>query len=150
MNTDWNERFLDMAQLVSTWSKDPSTRVGAVTVDPIKRIVLSTGYNGFPRGIEDDGRLDQRSEKLKLIIHGEMNAIFNATYSGVSLNNSNLYVYGLPICSQCAKGIVQVGISSVWIRVADPVRCSTGMWADEWNSTKKIFNEAGVTWYGWQ
>ena len=150
MKTDWNERFLDMAQLVSTWSKDPSTQVGAVTVDPIKRIVLSTGYNGFPRGIEDDGRLDQRSEKLKLIIHGEMNAIFNATYSGVSLNNSHLFVYGLPVCSQCAKGIVQVGISNVWIRVADPEKCSTGMWAEEWNSTKKIFNEAGVTWYGWQ
>ena len=95
----WDQRYLALAKEVSTWSKDPSTQVGAVTVGS-KKEVLSQGFNGFPRGINDsDERYNNRDIKYKLVVHAEMNASYNATYSGTSLDGATLYVYGLPICS---------------------------------------------------
>ncbi|MBT7127172.1 MAG: CMP deaminase, partial [Candidatus Thioglobus sp.] len=77
----WDKRYLGLAAEVSTWSKDPSTQVGAVTVGS-KKEVLSQGFNGFPRGIDDsDERYNNRDTKYKLVVHAEMNAIYNATYS---------------------------------------------------------------------
>src|SRR6056300_1094742 len=74
----WDQRFMDMAMMISTWSKDPSSKIGAVIVNDERRI-LATGYNGFPRGIADyEERLNNREEKLDRIIHGEMNALMNA------------------------------------------------------------------------
>ena len=69
----WDLRFLDMSQLISSWSKDPSTQVGAVIVDSNNRVV-SVGYNGFPQGISDDYRLDNRETKYKMILPAECNA----------------------------------------------------------------------------
>ncbi len=115
MNTldKWDNRYLSLAKEVATWSKDPSTQVGAVTVGA-KKEVLSQGFNGFPRGIKDtDERYNHRETKYKFVVHAEMNAIYNATYSGTSLDGATLYIYGLPICSECAKGIIQVGIKKV-------------------------------------
>ncbi len=136
----WDKRYLALAKEVSTWSKDPSTQVGAVTVGQ-KKEVLSQGFNGFPRGIEDsDERYSDRPTKYKFVVHAEMNAIYNATYSGVSLDGATLYVYGLPICSECAKGIIQVGIKKVVVEKAKEL--------DNWNESvelsKKMFDEAGV------
>lgn len=136
----WDKRYLALAKEVSTWSKDPSTQVGAVTVGQ-KKEVLSQGFNGFPRGIEDsDERYGDRPTKYKFVVHAEMNAIYNATYSGVSLDGATLYVYGLPICSECAKGIIQVGIKKVVVEKAKEL--------DNWNESvglsKKMFDEAGV------
>ena len=136
----WDKRYLALAKEVSTWSKDPSTQVGAVTVGQ-KKEVLSQGFNGFPRGIEDsDERYSDRPTKYKFVVHAEMNAIYNATYSGVSLDGATLYVYGLPICSECAKGIIQVGIKKVVVEKAKEL--------DNWNESvelsKKMFAEAGV------
>ena len=109
----WYKRYLKLAKEVATWSKDPSTQVGAVVVGS-KGQILSQGYNGFPRGISDlSKRLNDRDVKLSLIVHAEMNAIYNATYSGVSLDGSTIFIYGLPACSECAKGIIQVGIKKV-------------------------------------
>ena len=109
----WDMRYMALAKEVSTWSKDPSTQVGTVAVGS-KGQVLSQGYNGFPRGVDDDmSRLEIRETKYKYIVHAEMNCIFNATYNGVSLDGSTMYVYGLPMCSECAKGIIQVGIKKV-------------------------------------
>ena len=74
----WDRRFMDMAQLISTWSKDPSSQIGAVAVNDQRR-VLATGYNGFPRGIADtEDRLNNKDEKYPRIIHAEMNALMNA------------------------------------------------------------------------
>ena len=117
MNTldKWDNRYLALAKEVASWSKDPSTQVGAVTVGA-KKEVLSQGFNGFPRGIEDTPeRYNHRETKYKFVVHAEMNAIYNATYSGTSLDGATLYIYGLPICSECAKGIIQVGIKKVVI-----------------------------------
>ena len=127
MNTldKWDNRYLSLAKEVATWSKDPSTQVGAVTVGA-KKEVLSQGFNGFPRGIKDtDERYNHRETKYKFVVHAEMNAIYNATYSGTSLDGATLYIYGLPICSECAKGIIQVGIKKVVIE--NPKNLITGM-----------------------
>ncbi len=136
----WDERYLSLAKEVSTWSKDPSTQVGAITVGS-KKEVLSQGFNGFPRNIDDtDERYNDRATKYKLVVHAEMNAIYNATYSGTSLDGATLYVYGLPICSECAKGIIQVGIKKVVIKKSKEL--------DNWNDSVKlsqtIFDEAGI------
>ncbi|MCH9645680.1 MAG: dCMP deaminase family protein [Proteobacteria bacterium] len=136
----WDQRYLALAKEVSTWSKDPSTQVGAVTVGS-KKEVLSQGFNGFPRGINDtDERYHHRDTKYKLVVHAEMNAIYNATYSGTSLDGATLYVYGLPICSECAKGIIQVGIKKVVVEKSKEL--------DNWNESvqlsQKMFDEAGV------
>ncbi|HIF47265.1 dCMP deaminase family protein [Candidatus Thioglobus sp.] len=136
----WDQRYLSLAKEVSTWSKDPSTQVGAVTVGS-KKEVLSQGFNGFPRGIHDtDERYNNRDIKYKLVVHAEMNAIYNATYSGASLDGATLYVYGLPICSECAKGIIQVGIKKVVVEKSKEL--------DNWNESvqlsKEMFDESGV------
>lgn len=109
----WNIRFLELAEHFSKWSKDPSTRIGAVAVSEDKQI-LSNGWNGFPRGIEDsDERLNDRETKYKYVVHAEKNLIYNATHNGVSLRGASLYVFGLPCCAECAKAVIQVGIKKI-------------------------------------
>jgi dCMP deaminase len=138
----WEERYLAIAKEVASWSKDPSTKVGAVIIGD-KGQILSQGYNGFPRGIDDDEyRLSVREIKLSLIVHAEMNAIYNATYSGVCLDNATLYVYGLPICSECAKGIIQVGISKIVINEESIMLRKE--WMESWHNSNKMFNEANI------
>ncbi len=71
-----------------------------------------------------------------------MNCIYNATYNGVSLNGSTIYIYGLPVCSECAKGLIQVGVKRV---VSTPVTDATPeQWAVSTKLTKALFKEAGV------
>lgn len=139
-NLKWDQRYLRLAYEVSQWSKDPSSKIGAVTVGS-KGQVLSQGFNGFPRGLKDDfTRLHDRETKYKFVVHAEMNAIYNATYNGTSLDGATLYVYGLPICSECAKGVIQVGIT----RVVMPNQKMDGKWLDSWMTSMNFFDEAGV------
>ena len=139
----WDLRFIKLAKEYSTWSKDPSTQVGAVAIDPNTRRVLSGGYNGFPRGIEDtDERLNDRDLKHSLVVHAEMNLIYNATRSGISLEGSHLYVWGLPVCSECAKGIIQTGVKVVF--VAESCVNLKPFWVESWQKTKKMLMESGV------
>jgi dCMP deaminase len=138
----WSKRFLSMAKELSTWSKDPSKQVGAIAVGKNNN-VLATGYNGFPRGIKDDKRLSDREEKYKYVVHGEMNCIYNACHNGVSLDGATLYVYGLPVCSECAKGVIQVGIQKVIMLVED----ESPIWEESFHLTKQMFNEAGVQYF---
>lgn len=139
----WDKRFINLAREISTWSKDPSTKIGAVIVNDDRRI-LATGYNGFPRGISDnDWRYQDREEKYKYVVHAEMNAIYNATFNGISLNDSTLYVWGLPVCSECAKGVIQVGIKKIVMPKLDfPER-----WVDSFRKSRELFSEAGIDWY---
>ena len=138
----WFKRYMGLAEQVSTWSKDPNTKVGAVIVGS-KGQILTQGYNGFPRRIKDtQKRLEDRDTKLKYVVHAEMNAIFNATYSGVSLDGATLYVYGLPICSECAKGIIQVGIKKVVIQ-SETITIRPH-WEESWKLSAEMFREAGV------
>ena len=142
--TDWHKRFLNLAKHISTWSKDPSRKIGAVIVGDDRQI-LSIGYNGFPRGIEDDDRLLDRETKYPLIVHAEMNAIYNATYNGIKLKNSTLYVTGLPVCSDCAKGVIQVGIKTL-IMPKDLDLSEKSIWKDSWDRSREMFNAAGIEW----
>jgi dCMP deaminase len=140
VDNKWDLRYLKLAYEVAQWSKDPSSKIGAVTVGA-KGQVLSQGFNGFPRGLKDDfTRLHDRETKYKYVVHAEMNAIYNATYNGTSLDGATLYVYGLPICSECAKGVIQVGIK----RVVMPNQKMDGKWLDSWMTSMNFFDEAGV------
>lgn len=143
--TEWGNRYLSLAKEISTWSKDPSRKIGAVAVGE-KGQILAQGYNGFPRGILDSAdRYNDRSIKYKYVVHAEMNVIYNATFNGVSLDGARLFVYGLPVCSECAKGIIQVGIQSVTIFTEESV---PDIWNDSWNTTQSMFKEAKV-WALW-
>jgi dCMP deaminase len=140
-STTWRDRYLDLAKQVSTWSKDPSRKIGAVAVGS-KGQILSQGFNGFPRGILDSAdRYNDRPMKYKLVVHAEMNVIYNATFNGVSLDGASLYVYGLPVCSECAKGIIQVGIKNVVVYTDDVV---PAVWTDSYEFTYDMFKESGV------
>jgi len=137
----WTRRYLDIAKEVSTWSKDPSKQIGAVAVGD-KGQILSQGYNGFPRGVKDTKeRYNDREEKYKYVVHGEMNCIYNACNSGVSLNGATLYVTGLPVCSECAKGIIQVGIKKVVMEYPKDI---PPIWEKSVQLTKQMFLEADV------
>lgn len=142
MNVKWRNRYLELAKTISTWSKDPSTKIGAVIVGD-KGQILSQGYNGFPRGVHDDeSRLNDKELKYKYTVHGEMNAIFNASLNGICLNGAVMYVYGLPVCHECAKGIIQVGIKHVVMWVEKKI---SDKWSESWYQTRKMLEESGVT-----
>lgn len=132
---DWNKRFLDLAEHVASWSKDPRTKVGAVIVDEKKRVV-SLGYNGFPRGVLDfDSRYDDRDIKHLFVAHAERNALDNAP---LMVDRCTLYVSLLP-CNECAKSIIQKGIIKV---VTYPPDREGEKFC--WDTTKTMFTEAGV------
>jgi dCMP deaminase len=138
----WHKRYINLAKETSTWSKDPSRKIGAVIVGEHGQI-LSQGYNGFPRGVFDlPDRYDDRPTKYKYVVHAEMNAIYNATLNGVKCHGSSLYVWGLPVCSECAKGIIQVGIKHVYIPKS--VFGVNAMWDEAFEFSKSMFAEAGV------
>ena len=129
-----------VAREVSTWSRDPSTQVGAIMVRD--RRVIATGYNGFPQGMADDDRLNGKEEKYARIIHAEMNALMNALKFGVSSEGATLYCYGLPVCSNCMKAIIQAGVRRVVI--IDPDGAAE-RWRLSWLlESKGMLDECGV------
>lgn len=142
VNSKWDTRFMRLAREVSTWSKDPSSKIGAVIVNDRRRI-LATGYNGFPEGIDDnEERLNNREEKYPRIIHAEMNALLNALKNGVSVEGATLYVYGLPVCPDCTKSIIQAGIRRI-VMSPDPYVVITP-WTEKWDKLSKVmFSEVG-------
>jgi len=141
LSNKWDKRFLEMAKLVASWSKDPSTQVGSVAVR--NRTVIAQGYNGFPRGVDDHELYYlNRAIKYKRIVHAEMNAIFNAAENGVSLRDATIYTVGLPVCHDCAKGLIQVGIK----RVVTPKINTPDHWKASIALTEEMFREADIKW----
>lgn len=135
---------MDLAEHISGWSKDPSSKIAAVITDKNRRI-LSMGYNGFPKHIRDTrARLQDRDTKLKYVIHAEANAVYNAVFNGISLDQADIYVYGLPVCSECAKIIIQTGIRRVFITKTS---LANKKWLASWQLTKKLFAEAKIDIY---
>jgi dCMP deaminase len=109
-NEKWIKRFLGLAKHVAAWSKDPSTKTGAVIVTP-SNMIISLGYNGFPKGVIDDAKdYANRNTKYERIIHSEVNAILAAR---TNLTDFTLYCYPLMPCSRCAALAIQSGISTV-------------------------------------
>jgi dCMP deaminase len=136
-NGKWDERFLQLAEHVASWSKDPSTQVGAVIVRP-DRTIASVGFNGFPRGVPDKPEwLADRQKKNLITIHAEQNAILNARDQ--SLADYTIYTTFHP-CAACASKIVQAGITRVvcWFH-EHPDR-----WAESFNLAQELFRSRGV------
>lgn len=127
----WDKRFLDLAKLISTWSKDPSTQVGAVLTNGNE--IVCVGYNGFPRGISDDERLLDREYKLSIILHAEENVLLKGQAG------DTIYTYPFLPCSRCASKIIQVGIKRVVSYINDNER-----WRDNFMISEGLFKEAGV------
>ena len=126
-----------MAYLVASWSKDPSSQIGAVIVDAQNR-VISTGFNGLPVGVKDtDERLGDRATKYKMILHAEENAIM---FAKQNLNGCSIYVTKMPPCAHCAALIIQSGIKYVYVPDTEiPER-----WRESTVLTRQMFKEAGV------
>ena len=142
LSSKWDKRYISLAKEVSTWSKDPSKQIGAVAIGE-KGQVLAQGYNGFPRGIEDtEQRYTDRNEKYKYVVHAEMNCIYNATFNGVSLQGATIYISGLPVCSECAKGLIQVGVKRVVYQCEDDV---PDIWKEHNETTIELLSEADIS-----
>lgn len=131
----WDYNFLELAKTVSTFSKDPSTKVGAVIVDDDHRVV-SIGFNGFPKGIKDDHRLEDREMKYKLIVHAETNALL---FAGRSVKGCTLYTWPFMPCCRCASTIIQAGISRVV-----SVENRDERWADSFRLSHDMLTEARI------
>lgn len=132
----WHKRFLDLADHISSWSKDPSTRVGAVVVRP-DRTIASLGFNGFPRSVDDTpSRYSNREVKYQFICHAEANAIVSTKGD---LSGHILYSYPLHPCNECAKLVIQSGITTVVTKTPTEER-----WSGSFNVASQMFAEAGV------
>lgn len=107
----WHVRWMNRAIFTSYWSKDPREKVGCVIIDD-HRNVLSDGYNGFPHGIRDDDRLNDKALKNLLVVHAEANAVATAAANGHALRNGTCYVNRHP-CTQCAALLIQAQIRQV-------------------------------------
>ena len=109
---DWDTYFLRLARFVATRSKDGSKQVGAVVVDPDSKVILSTGYNGFPRGVADTEERWDRPQKYDRVVHAETNACLAASRMGHKLLGATMYLICAP-CHDCANDIIQAGIKRV-------------------------------------
>src|SRR5262245_24147677 len=137
----WDRRFIELAAFIAEWSKDPSTKVGAVLVRP-DRTIAAIGFNGFARGVGDhEERYADRPTKYEMVVHAELNALLNAREA---IAGYTLYVTPLPPCSQCAAAIIQQGIKRVVIAIKDDL---PAIWAEKWKTSSTMFNEAGVATY---
>jgi dCMP deaminase len=139
---DWKKRMLDLAQHVAGWSKDRSTGVGCVVYGPVSMAVLALGYNGFPRGADDDVEArHERPLKYKRTEHAERNAIFNAAKHGVALYRMHMASTLFP-CSDCARAIVQAGIRELVVPAGPDFSRPT--YGEDFRISVEILEEGGV------
>ncbi len=138
-NINWDEYFMGLAVLSSFRSKDPNTKVGACIADKDHKVV-SIGYNGMPRGIDDENLSWNRGEgldsKYLYVCHAEFNAILS-TRDGTALNGCSIYVTLFP-CNECAKAIIQTGIKEI-VYVENKYEHTT-----ETQASMKMLHLAGV------
>lgn len=139
LENKWDRRYLKMAKMVASWSKDPSTQCGAVIVRP-DRTVASLGFNGFPAKIKDDEAVyADRPAKYSRIIHAEANAIRHAREQ---IDGYTVYVWPMPPCDRCASNLISYDIARVVCPAAPADQQSR--WADALKQTEAMFQEAGV------
>lgn len=142
MTTKWDNRFIELAERVASWSKDPSTKCGAVIVRP-DRTIASTGYNGFPkRCVDHEFLYEDRDLKLSRVIHAEVNAIL---FAKESLEDYTMYTVQNPhigpSCDRCSAHIVQAGISRVVTKEFRPI---PERWIESIQRGLDMYDEAGV------
>lgn len=136
MSKRWDKRFLDLAEHIASWSRDPNRQVGSVVVRPDKTIA-SMGYNGFPRGVDDaEERYNDRDLKNEMVVHAEMNAILHAREP---LHGYTLYVWPFHPCARCTSAIIQAGIKHVIT-----VPWETTNWKETIRIARQMMDEAGV------
>ena len=140
----WDQYYLDICKVVATRSKDPNTQIGCVIIGP-NREIRSTGYNSFPRGIRDDvpERL-VRPTKYLWIEHAERNAICNAARAGTATEGCTIIVEIMP-CMDCARAIVQAGITAVVISAERMKQYSSDHYDQHFSLVECLFREAGVS-----
>lgn len=132
----WDVRFTKLAREVSTWSLDPSTQTGAVIVDKDRRIV-SVGYNGLPKGVEDTHeRLNNRELKYSIIVHCEVNSLL---FANKSCKDCTLFTFPFMSCSRCCSIVINAGITRCVAPLNDNPR-----WKDSFLLSQQLFKEAGV------
>ena len=135
----WDLRFMILAAEISKWSKDPSTKAGAVIVRP-DRTVASLGYNGFPKQMPDTAELYlDRNAKYSRIIHCEMNALI---HSREQVAGHTLYTYPFACCDRCVVHMVQAGISRFVF--PEPTVEALSRWSDAFEKTKRYMDECRV------
>jgi dCMP deaminase len=146
----WDHRFLDLAEHIAQWSKDPSTKVGAVLVQGNQ--VVGLGYNGFPRGVDDtEERYKNRELKYKLVVHAEVNAILMA---GPNAKGGTLYVWPSfmlpPICTECCKIAIQAGVAEIVGYKIDEDKLSEAQlrWRDSILVSREMCDEAKIRYRG--
>ena len=140
----WNKRFIDLCDHISQWSKDKSTKVGAVIVNRDRR-VISIGYNGFPQNINDNiERRHERPAKYDWTEHAERNAIYTAARNQSDLRDCFIFSNYFP-CPDCTSAIIQCGLSGVVYKHLD---VNGGKNSESWKRSKKIskemLTEAGI------
>lgn len=158
----WTEYFIKMAELTASKSKDPSTKVGVVVVGRDNQ-VLSTGFNGFPRGVRENEIVDwqgpdgimvtgdgvdperwARPAKYMFVEHAERNAVYNAARTGVSLKGATMYFNFEPCpCNECAKAVIQAGIAKL-VGYNRPFPGKGAQWEESLRVSKIMLKEAGV------
>ncbi|TXR53181.1 dCMP deaminase family protein [Reinekea thalattae] len=136
MNLKWAKRFFQMAQLVASWSKDPSTQVGAVITEDNR--IVSLGFNGYPHGISDSADQDDRDMKLLKTLHAEENAIL---FAKRDLTGCEIWVTHFP-CPNCAAKIIQTGIKTV--NCPEQSDDFLSRWGDKIKISAEMFEQAGV------
>ena len=137
---DWNKRFIDLAKHIAEWSKDKSTKVGAVIATK-DNVIVSIGYNGFARGLDDNKpERHERPAKYMFTEHAESNAILNATRTGATLKGCTIYLPWFT-CSSCARAIIQVGIDTIVCKKPD---ISDPRWGEHFKIALEMFQETGV------
>lgn len=135
----WDTRYLDLAALVATWSKDPSTQAGAVLVAPRQRVV-SMGFNGFPRVMQDRPEwYADRGEKLSRILHAEVNALILASHVPPGCT---LYTHPFPCCDRCFVQMLQAGVTRFVAPV--PTAAQRERWGDAFDKVIKWAHECSV------
>lgn len=143
MEYKWHKKFLDLALTVSKWSKDHSTKVGAVIVDGNNN-VLALGYNGFPRGVNDDiDERHQRPTKYYFTEHAERNAIYSAARNGVRLEGTTIYLLWKWPCADCCRAIIQSGIKRV-VSWNDDFPGKKSDWDIQFKASKEMLTEADI------
>ena len=140
---NWIEYFRNLANNVKLKSKDSKTQIGAIIVGNDNEIV-STGYNSFPRGIDDTNPLRQeRPEKYFWFEHAERNAIYNAARIGVSTKGTTMYLSHWFPCADCARGIINAGITTIYCDKIDIEDKSTS-YVESFKRSKEMLLEADV------
>jgi dCMP deaminase len=135
----WDVRFLRIAEEVSSWSKDPGTKVGCALV--LDKRILSVGFNGFPQNLSDSLELyENRDYKLAVTVHAEANAILNAAKNGARTEGATAYVT-FPPCSQCAAALIQAGVSKV---ICPDPDLAPERWRTSFKMGNRMLHSAGV------